>query len=345
MPTSVESTLPILEERTGAVVPVYFSEGADVELGTKLLRDTVFGLVRELKQPRHICLAVDGSETAKNAILQMAQEFGVTAISQPKNFGKLNAVRHGMETLLEDQSLDLDYLAVIDADGDHFANALLDFIRAAEHVRTVTATEKVLVLGNRLSRHRPMGFGRGELEELGDRILLDALVYDAAVTGIPLRLLFSNTLDEFPDFHSGYKVFSRASAEDVFLAEPILAGCEPIPYYRHSVEAVMVVEAIKAGAVLSTVSRRTYDEQAITEFGKLDRVELIADLIIWPCRRLRIPPDFVAAWMANHVQRLQLATLVPEGREELLAIRERVFEAIGIELEVEVDPFARNLFV
>ena len=81
--------------------------------------------------------------------------------------------------------------------------------------------EEVLVLGRRSSKQRPLGFLRGELEELADRVLLDALAYDAAVSGVPLRLECATAVEEYPDFHSGYKLFSRRTAAGEWAAAVI----------------------------------------------------------------------------------------------------------------------------
>ena len=177
---------------------------------------------------------------------------------------------------------------------------------------------------------RPLGFLRGELEELADRLLLDALRYDAAVSGKPLRMQFTATLDEFPDFHSGFKLFTRSAAEKVFLSKPERAGVSEEGYYRHAVEAVLAVEAILAGACIGSVNRSTLDEQPVSAFGLLDRRQMVADKIIWPCKRLRIPARFVAQWMTNHLPRLTLGSYLPEGRGELLAIRRLVLKAFGL---------------
>ena len=203
-----------------------------------------------------------------------------------------------------------------------------------------------MVLGNRLSRHRPLGFLRGEQEELADRILLDALHYAAVINSQPLPLQFATTVDDVPDFHSGYKFFSRGTAEAVFLREPDLAGCDDHAYYRHACEAVMTVEALQSGAILATVNRRTYDEQPISVFARLDRSVLAADMIIWPCKRLRIPGHFVAQWLTNHLPKLLLGSLAPQGRTELLAIRDHVFRAFDLPIPVEGhDEVVRSLFV
>ncbi len=95
-------------------------------------------------------------------------------------------------------------------------------------------------------------------------------------------------VDEFPDFHSGYKLFSAPTAEAVFEAAAHRKLSETC-YYRHACEAVMVVEAVEHGALLGVVNRSTLNEQPISTFGMLNRIQLVADMMIWPCRRLAIP--------------------------------------------------------
>jgi hypothetical protein len=188
-----------------------------------------------------------------------------------------------------------------------------------------------MILGRRRSRHQPLGFARGEFEELADRMLLDALAHHAFRASAPLRLEYAGTEDEFPDFHSGYKFFNRACAEDVFLSEPEFAGCSEVCYYRHAAEAVMATEAVVRGAVMGVVSRSTLVGQPISTFGLLDRCRLVADKIIWPCKRLAVPLPFVRQWLANHIPRLVLGTLAPGGCDEIENVRRLVLEAYGAE--------------
>jgi hypothetical protein len=316
-----------LRHRSGVVIPVYFPPNAG-ETAEGVLRETVLSFLGQVGSPSHICLSVDGEQGgAKAAAEGLAREHGVRVVVSRRNRGKLHAVRLGMGSLLSGTSLEL--LFVADQDGDHFANESLNFVRSVEHIEASADTDRAMVLGRRISRHRPMGFLRGELEELADRVLLDALQYDAAVTGVPLRLEFANVLDEFPDFHSGYKLFTRTVAEAVFNAEPGLCGVSDDCFYRHACEAVMSVEALKAGGILGVVNRTTLDEQPMSAFGLLNRQQLVADKIIWPCRRLEVPVPFVDQWLRNHMPRLLLGSLAPEGAEELLAIREMVLRALS----------------
>jgi hypothetical protein len=321
--------LAVTRERTGVVIPVYLPETIDSHQGEALLRETAASFCGQVADPSAICLSVDGELYGGEVAQRLARELGTSVYVAPDNRGKLSAAIYGVSTVL--QGADLDYVAIVDQDGDHFAYELPNLVRAALHITSHNHRERVIVLGRRISRHRPMGLLRGELEEYADRILLDALAYRAANTGLPLRLEYATTLDEFPDFHSGYKLLSRQTAQDVFLREPQLAGVAEDGYYRHAVEAVMVVEALEHGATLGVVNRSTLNEQPISTFGLLNLSQLVADKVIWPCKRLEVPAPFVRQWMANHAPRLLLSTLAPAGKEELARIQGLVLAAFGQE--------------
>jgi len=286
---------------------------------------------------------VDGTGPARKIGEQLAERHGVRLLHSEQNRGKLSALRLGALRLLGEGRY--DYIGAVDQDGDHFANELLNFIRASEHVRALTGSERVLVLGRRQSRHHPLGFQRGELEALADQVLLDALHYDAARGVEPLDLRFTSPIDPCPDFHSGYKVFSRKAAEETFGPEPDTAGLPEDACYRHAVEAVLCVEALKTGALLVEINRSTIDEQPVSVFADFDRTRLVADKILWPCRRLDIPARYVARWIDNHLPSLLLRTLSPEGKKECLDIRRRVFQGMGMETGTETNAILRPPFL
>ncbi len=323
-----------MNKKTGIVIPVYLPDQIDRSLGEKLLEANVDLCCSQVADPSTVCLSVDGEDNGADVAERLGEKCSVSTCVLAENGGKLRAVTAGMLQLLKRD--DLSYLAVVDMDGDHFANELLNFVRFAGHIEDELGTDRVLVLGRRISRHRPLGFLRGELEELAERILLDALSYRSVVTGRPLHLEYVTTLDEYLDVHSGYKLFSRTTARDVFTNAPQLAGATEDGYYRHACEAVMAVEAVEHGACLGSVTRTTINEQPITTFGLMDLSQLSANLIIWPCKRLEIPPAFVKQWMANHLPRLKLQTLLPEGRDELKRVTALVWDAFGIEGDTDV---------
>lgn len=329
LPKEYDARVPARRDagKTAIVIPVYAAPHIDPAELLAALNATVLEYLVQGVAPHHLLLSVDGPAGAAAPAETVGREHGVQWVCTGINRGKLAAVRRGVSALQACKTW--ERLAVVDQDGDHFANDLVTMLRMADHLVKHDPSRRYLVLGERLSRHRPMGFLRGELEELADRVLLDALVYDAAVSNRPLPLQHALTLGEFPDFHSGFKLFDRQTASDVFLAEPRLCGTDGDAYYRHAVEAVMTVEALDAGAILAAVSRRTVNGQPFTTFGVMDRCRLVADKMIWPLRRLRVPAPFVMQWMANHVGRLQLHTLAPQGSGELERIAAMVMDACG----------------
>lgn len=341
--SALTAALHTVTHATGVVISVYFAQEDDPDAGHAIVADTVAMFLHEVADPAAICLSVDGPGPGIVIARRIAVATGVQVVEGPVNRGKFSAVALGMRRLLDNPAL--RYFAAVDQDGDHFANDLLNFIRAGEHVLEQTGDDNILVMGNRTSRHRSLGFLRGEQEELANRILLDALNYDAARRGAPLRLQYLTTTDALPDFHAGYKVFSRAAAHAVFDHEPSSAGLPESAALRHAIEAVMVVEAHLTGATLAAINRRTFDEQPISHFAAFNRARLHADLILWPCLRLDIPGHFVAQWLDNHVPALLLGTLAPQGQDELRAIRDLVLAEVGIDPATRPAAFTRPRFV
>lgn len=340
----ISIALAALEKSTGVIIPVYFGANSDPDFSTLILGSTVQMFVREIADPQTLCLSVDGPGVAVDIARAVATQYGVRMVVGERNRGKFGALLHGMQTLFADERL--EWFAAVDQDGDHFANDLLNFVRAAQHVVENMGDDRVMVLGNRSSRHRPLGFLRAEQEELANHLLLDALAYAAAVQGDPLRLQYLTTTENMPDFHSGYKFFSRSTAHAVFAQEPLLLEMTETVAYRHACEAVMTVEAHLSGATLAVVNRRTYDEQPISLFANYNRASLAADMILWPCKRLGVPGHFVAQWLANHLPTLLLGTLAPQGPDELSAIRDLVLSAYGLDPSTtQPAPFTRPRFV
>lgn len=342
--SALTRSLHTLQYETGAVIPFYMPGSGDPESYRAMLCDTVSMMIRELADPQMLVLSVDGPGSGVAIAQAVADETGITFVASDRNQGKFGAVALGMRALLAVSHL--RYLAVIDSDGDHFGNELLNLVRAAHHVAASAATDNVMVLGSRLSRHRPLGFLRAEQEELANRMLLDALTYHAAIHNTPMRCEYLTTTESLPDFHSGYKLFSRRAAQAVFAQDPPLAGLDETAAYRHACEAVMTVEAHLAGAYLAAVSRSTFDEQPISNYATYDRAQLAANMILWPCKRLNAPGHFVAQWLANHIPALTLGTLAPQGQEELAAIRRLLLHAYGLDPETTQPPLlARPRFV
>jgi hypothetical protein len=246
---SAKAGAAALNAETGIVIPVFFpdSDGGRDELAVELLRDTVHSCLESVGSPESVCLSVDGEQYGADVAADLGARFGVSVVVADSNRGKLSALRHGMQQLLSRPQL--QYFAVVDADGDHFPYELQTMLRCALLLKAQEQDAEVFVLGSRRSRHRPLGFLRGEMEEIADRVLLDALHFDAAIRQQPLALEYTTAIEEFPDFHSGFKLFSRSTAQAVFAQEPRFCGVSEDAYFRHGCEAVMSVEAIRGGAI------------------------------------------------------------------------------------------------
>jgi hypothetical protein len=337
MMVSMRTAFHELQHHTGVVIPAYLPPGIDVAQGEDLLRDTVGAACSQVADPSAVCLSVDGAEYGEATATAIARELGATLAVAPENRGKFQAAMLGANRLLSRP--DIRYVAVIDQDGDHFPNELVNFVRAALHLAQSSGDSRGIILGQRHSLHRPLGWLRGELEILADRVLLSALRYHAAVNGTPLALEYAEPVGEVPDFHSGYKLFSREVAAAVFGTPPSLCGLDEDAAYRHACEAVMTVRAYLHGARLGLVNRSTFNQQPVSTFELFDRHQLTIDMIAWPCKRLGVPPVFVRQWLANVAPSLTLDTLVPEGREILARIIDGILAALvtsSEEAEVEV---------
>ena len=141
-----------VRDRTGIVVPVYFPSGVDGSVGEDLLRDNVAACVRQVADPGRICLSVDGEGCGEEIAAQLQAQWGVTGCTAPENKGKLQAVRDGMSRLFERE--ELAFFAVVDSDGDHFANELVNLVRTAQYFQNQRGVGAVLVVGERTTRHR-----------------------------------------------------------------------------------------------------------------------------------------------------------------------------------------------
>jgi len=332
--------LEALRESSAIVIPAYFPSTTDPRLAAGLLIDTALGCRALVQDPARVCISVDGENAAAATARTLEADYGLRVVVSPRNRGKLGAVEEGLAALIGQESV--GYFFLIDQDADHFPNELPNFIRAAQRVAYRAKRDRLLVLGRRSSRHHPMGYLRGELEELADRMLVDCLHYHGALAGAPLNLQYALLLDEFPDFHSGYKLLTRPVVLDLLRNGIPLEGLSEDAVYRHAVEAVLSVEAVLCGAIIVSVARSTFNEQPITAFGQLNRCRLVSDKIIWPAKRLQVPAAFVGQWMENNLARLQLATLAPSGKDELFEIRNlvrRAFDLPDLPREIAGPPF------
>mgnify|MGYP005859744229 FL=1 len=156
---------------TGMVVPAFFSAAPADDLVRHLLWMTL-GDCRHYLPLDHVWVVVDGDRRTFRlaaALRRRLAEGGDTfnLMLLPENQGKLAAMRQGIHALLVAQP-DVRYAVVRDGDGDHALSDMPHLVRAAARLAEAYGHTNLIVAGARGSRHRPMGWARGELETLLD---------------------------------------------------------------------------------------------------------------------------------------------------------------------------------
>lgn len=328
----------------GMVVPVWFSPKTSEEIVWRLLSITLDDLASYVA-PQQVCLVVDGDARSGNLAARKCKAIAArcgqapTLLLRGKNRGKGYTVMEGVCHLLEEHP-DLHFVAVRDADGDHALSDLPHLVRAADHVMGTTGNSKVIIIGHRHCLYRPLGFVRGELELLVDRVLLDGLRFHLARRGEVLDLCYCSSYGDLPDFNSGYKVYSRAAAEAIFTHLEGQHLClTPEEFWRYGSETIAIVEGVVRGAVLGEMSRTTWDGQPTSSFQECDLVQVYGAMLGWLFCRLTIPAAPAAQMLDNHLPRLTLYT-VGQGRETLLAVRQTALARLADHLGQPAAPLS-----
>ncbi|MHB1293761.1 MAG: glycosyltransferase family protein [Anaerolineae bacterium] len=318
--------------RTSAVViPAFFSARPSDGMVRDLLWMTLADCAHYLPF-ENVYVVVDGDARTARLAAEVARDLSgrgagaPNVLILPENHGKLWAIREGVHAILRERP-QVALLVMRDGDGDHAAADMPALLRAAQRA-TDYAGPEVLVIGARSSRHRPMGWARGELEWLLDRVTLDALAFHLARAGRALDLSQCLARDGVPDLSSGYKVYSRALAERLFVDQsPQYATLAESDYWHYGPETVAVVEALLAGALLAEVPRPTWNGQPTSSFGDMAHTALYGELLAWVYCRLDIPLAAAARLFDNAAPSLLLQTTA-EGHESLAAVRQRALERL-----------------
>jgi hypothetical protein len=311
--------------QTGIVVPAFFSAKPSDDMVRQLLWMTLADTPHYVPLPR-TWVVVDGDPRTERLVLELQQQFtrtqGATfaCLALPENRGKLGALAAGITALLAAEPA-VQFVVVRDGDGDHDLADVPGLVRLALGLAEAYGHGRVMAVGARRSRAHPMGWVRGELEELLDLVTLDALTYHLAREGRALNLGHCLGGGHVPDLSSGFKVYGRELAEALFVqAAPRYATLSPSDYWHYGPETVTFVEATLAGAMLAEKLRLTWDGQPATSFGEFQQVALYGELLAWVWARLALPVDVAARHYDNHAPRLALRT-VAQGRKLVGQVR------------------------
>ena len=321
----------VLAEKTGVVIPAYFSGKPPDEMVTHLLWMTLADTHHYVPLD-NVWVVVDGDARTVRLLEPLRerlwQEHGsaIHILPLPENRGKLAALKEGITALLAANPA-VQYIALRDGDGDHLPSFIPPLVRAADSLANAYAHSNLIVIGARRSRHRPMGWVRGELEALLDQVTLDALAYALARQGRALNLRHC-VGDAVPDLSSGYKVYGRQAAQQLFVQhEPQMACLSATDYWHYGPETVTIVESLLSGTILAEVQRLTWDGQPTTSFGEFRHVALYGELLAWVYARLEIPLAVAAQLYDNYTPSMLLRTTA-QGNEAVDAVRAYALEKV-----------------
>jgi hypothetical protein len=318
--------------KLACAIPVWFAPDMPPQQMTELLSLTLADC-ELFMHPEHIALVVDGCCQAEAPTQAAAEQFAQRVGRPPlvlvkeKNEGQGGAVCFGLEHFLT--QTDVPYLCSRDADGDHDIYDLPQMFRLLLEMQEAEGTDEVLVLGQRGSLHRPMGFARGEYERLLNEITLLAVRWAMAKNDTAPDLRYCQRLPEPPDFQSGYKLYTRSTAEA--FVRSLRTADEQAPelkVLRWGIQFISTVDLLSRRAVAGSVYRLTYDQQPQSTFENADnRLVAYGQQFVWLYRRLQIPAEVGLRWWDEAILRTLWAD-TPGGWDELLAIRQHLGEEL-----------------
>ncbi|MCZ6677716.1 MAG: hypothetical protein O7E52_10745, partial [Candidatus Poribacteria bacterium] len=132
-----------------------------------------------------------------------------------------------------------------------------------------------------------------------------------------------------PDFHSGFKLYTRESAQ--IALEGFLKVQQAMPQLdmmRYGSEAVPIVEIVANGGTVGQVNRITLETQPVVTSVRAKRLETYANKLIWTLTRLSIPYASAKQLLDNAIPR---TLLYKDGNAlaELMGLRREVFQKLG----------------
>jgi hypothetical protein len=317
-----------LRPHTAVLVPVYFPPETPDDAIREMLRRVLLDTFAFVDEGR-LLFVCDGRQPAWDVITELGRELDqpFSSLLQEPNAGKGIALIAGMQRLLRDE--EVQFIITRDSDGNHFAWDMPRMMAVAHWLRDVTEATELVVVGGRSDRARALGMVRAEMEELLNRLTVASLEYHLAKQrGEVLANLFPTRAGEIPDFHSGYKLYSRGVCRRMCeLPWHGYGSGDKEMVYRYGMELVPFVEAVLMGASVAETTRLGH-VQMVTGHGAYEHPEVVAELACWAFSRLDVPTPQAAAVLDNVLPVLSLFR-DPEGREKLARIRHLSLELLA----------------
>jgi hypothetical protein len=318
---------------TVVIMPFYFREDTSPTLRRELMAAAVDELPRYVP-PRRWVWVRDGAPWMAEDLEWLAARVGEATGELPirterdENQGKGGAVVRGLRRALE-AIPEARAFAVLDGDGDHSPRDLPELRDLLATVIASTGNPLVNVVGRRVDRHGCLGFFRGELEGITNRVAFACLRYALARRGLALDETWVAPFGE-ADLEAGFRLYSREAAECVAAAYPrAVADWGESDLYRWGVEIVPTFEIALAGGVYAEGLRSTQETQPSSAYlAGVDPAHAYALEVRWMLRRAEAPVEASLLILQHALLRSQLRHL-PEGMECLLRLEDLVREGLG----------------
>jgi len=320
-----------LQGALAQVIPAWFSEDLPDDEVARFLAITLAD-AQVWSKPDHVVLVADGQERVARVAKEVAHalpEGGAEVHLLPANKGKGGALVVGLEICLAKAGV--THVVVRDADGDHLASDVPSFYRLARQMQDDLRSHAVLVVGGRSDVTRPMGLERGEYERLLNDVVWNALAFALAGQGQAVNTQYWAPYGPYPDLQSGFKLYTRTSAEMAIAAlteETADEAAEDV--LRWGGELLPVIAVVGSGGTLGQVVRLAIEEQPVTAYGGLVRHTTYGRKAAWCLRRLKLASGAAKQILDNALVRCPLYRS-QAYRAELLELRSYVLAELGAE--------------
>ena len=315
------------------VIPAWFSEDLPDDEVARFLTVTLAD-AQVWSQPDHVVLIADGQERVGRIAEEVANalpEGGAEVHRLPENTGKGGALVAGLKICLAKPAI--THVVVRDADGDHLASDVPNLYRLARQMQEDLGSNEVLVVGGRSDVTRPMGLERGEYERLLNDVVWNALVFARAAQGKAVNTQYWAPYSPYPDLQSGFKLYTRTSAQMAITALTDAQGDETgADVLRWGCELLPAVAVVASGGTLGQVARLAIEEQPVTAYGGIVRHTTYGRKVAWCLRRLGLPSGAARQILDNALLRCPLYRS-QAYRGELLQLRRYVLAHLGVEAE------------
>ncbi len=175
MSHTAREAIQIVEHATAVVITVYRRDPTQTALTMPTCWMTRRGMyVREVSDPKAVCLSVDGPGIGVGVAEDVSERYGTSLVVAERNGGKFAAVQHGVLHMLQESAPTATSPRWTRTATTSPMTCSIS-CAAPSTCGPTTGADRILVMGERTSLHRPLGYLRGEQETLADAMLLDAL--------------------------------------------------------------------------------------------------------------------------------------------------------------------------